>query len=70
MFSSKDSKSQEIIDTLRKTPAHPGDSLFSRRRQPVEIRGETIVFPLEADSTSPEFIQTIRGYQSTIFELI
>lgn len=73
MFSKKlEQKSTDatVIEAIKRVPTTPTETLFSRRRQPVEIRGDAIVFPLEQDTTNPAFVHTIRSAQQVIFDLI
>lgn len=70
MFTRTNRHLHEITAKLRTSPTTPDETLDSRRPQPVDIRGETIVFPLDEESTLPEFVQTIRLAQNEILTLV
>lgn len=64
------STADEIVAAIKNPPETPTETLFSRRRQAVEIRGDAIVFSLEPDTTHPKFVFTIKKAQQAIFDLI
>jgi hypothetical protein len=60
----------DIGTIISAKPATPALSLFSRRRQAEEIRGDVILFPLEKTTTNPTFVSLIKQAQLEIYQLI
>jgi hypothetical protein len=64
---------QFMLSTNNPISAIPGtaaQSLFSRRRQAEEIRGDVILFPLETSTTNPQFVATVKQAQQEMYKLI